>query len=933
MGDDPTIDGDPDSPDGASPGADGSVGESPRDDPAETRDPRAGGVSHSLRSLKGVRGDVALPFEDLEQAIAGPASEGRYAELGEIARGGMGAILQILDTDIRRPVAMKVVLGEENRERLERFVEEAQVTGQLEHPNIVPVHELGLDDEGRVYFTMKLVKGKSLEEIIEEIADAGADPGCRGDPAGRPYKAVYPLSHLLQIYLKVCDAVAFAHSRGVIHRDLKPENVMVGRFGEVLVMDWGLAKVKGRADLATQELVTTVRSEDAKLGGENGGGPEENSRGRVGEGESGRDQTSPLRPLPPSPPRIQARTLDGDVFGTPAYMPPEQAAGKIDEVDPRSDVFSLGAILYKLLTHEAPYSGASVTEVLRKAMRGEYLAPRVKSPWRRIPKELQSICLKAMQWRKNLRYGSVEALIEDVRAYQDHRPVRAHRYGILSRFVRVVRRHPAGSMAGGVAVVLLSIGAAVTGMLLSRAETIKAREAAQKARADAEEARAAQEKRRADDAVVEKDHALGRADTAEAMLEKGRRVSAVLRSVNAELGEVLKALKRSFYSARSLGEKRKESEPLWERIDAFERTQPGDSASKATWLAVKGWFRHLAGFEEDSRALFRRSRETDGDVVYGWLFESMVWLSAYLEEQQLPLTIESGGKIVILENPPETKTMKNARTRFVRILDRAKNARVWGESATKEFDEVLGGFRAFQSEDMESAARGLARALALPETALIRDEVHLALAKVRFMQCAFDEALRNVREVLGSRPESAFAHYLVGAIESNRGSLQHLQGEDPRRTYADAFAAYEKSRRLDPRFKTPLAGRGLTGLRLGSYEEAAGLDPRPTYRRAIEDFEAIHRFKVHASFCYNLGDLHLAMARSYRRFGDDPGPWLEGSVRWFEAALEVDPEYHLTHGVLGTALSELGNLEITRGQDPRGTYRRSIEFLRKAAER
>jgi hypothetical protein len=154
----------------------------------QTIDPdsvRPSGVTAHLKAQKGIRADLSLPSEELPDGyISGPASESRYAELGEIARGGMGAIIKIIDNDIRRPVAMKVVLGEDNREKLERFVEEAQVTGQLEHPNIVPVHELGLNSAGKVYFTMKLVKGESLEDILDELADKNRD-----------YRDKYPLSH------------------------------------------------------------------------------------------------------------------------------------------------------------------------------------------------------------------------------------------------------------------------------------------------------------------------------------------------------------------------------------------------------------------------------------------------------------------------------------------------------------------------------------------------------------------------------------------------------------------------------------------------------------------------------------------------------------------------------------------------------------------
>ncbi|MHC4777168.1 MAG: protein kinase domain-containing protein, partial [Planctomycetota bacterium] len=150
--------------------------------------------------------------EDPSERLSGPGAEDRYLEGSELARGGMGAILETFDRDLRRPVAMKVILEGGDREQIERFIEEAQVTGQLEHPNIVPVHEIGLNDRGKIYFTMKLVRGESLQSIVEKISER--DSRSLSD---------YPRARLLQVFLKVCDAVAFAHSKGIIHRDLKPE--------------------------------------------------------------------------------------------------------------------------------------------------------------------------------------------------------------------------------------------------------------------------------------------------------------------------------------------------------------------------------------------------------------------------------------------------------------------------------------------------------------------------------------------------------------------------------------------------------------------------------------------------------------------------------------------------------------------------------------
>ena len=204
--------------------------------------------------------------------------------------------------------------------RAARFLEEAQITGQLDHPGIVPVHELGLDAEGRLYFTMKLVKGRELREVFELV---------RKDEDG------WNLPRALGVLLRVCEAMAYAHDKRVIHRDLKPSNLMVGRFGEVFVMDWGLARVLDRPDprdlrirepdddTATQPVLSDRR-------------------------ESGDDSHSPLY------------TMDGDVFGTPAYMPPEQARGDIARIGTAADVYAVGAILYHLLAACMPYSTPGV---------------------------------------------------------------------------------------------------------------------------------------------------------------------------------------------------------------------------------------------------------------------------------------------------------------------------------------------------------------------------------------------------------------------------------------------------------------------------------------------------------------------------------------------------------------------------------------------
>jgi serine/threonine protein kinase len=309
----------------------------------------------------------------------------KYDIGGMIAQGGMGAILDAQDKVLRRKVAMKMMLTNGSQEQLLRFIEEAQITGQLEHPNIVPVYELGVDEHEQVFYTMKLVRGLTLHHVLHLIENGFAET-----------VAKYPLTVLLTIFQKICDALAFAHSKGVIHRDLKPANIMLGEYGEVLVMDWGLARASGRNEAAgTEPERTLVRST------------------RQDEGAS-------------------MITSVGMVLGTPQYMPPEQARGETDKFDARTDIYSLGAILYHMLTLEPPISGDDVGEMLQSVADGKVgarfaVVGRKRTPSTRalphisggkIPEPLAAITRKAMAMRQDDRYQTVKDLQAAVQAFQ-----------------------------------------------------------------------------------------------------------------------------------------------------------------------------------------------------------------------------------------------------------------------------------------------------------------------------------------------------------------------------------------------------------------------------------------------------------------------------------------------------------------------------------
>jgi serine/threonine protein kinase len=373
--------------------------------------------------------------------LAGQSRQGsRYVIENEIARGGMGAVVRAIDCDIRREVAVKYMLDESDQDRKARFVEEAQITGQLEHPNIVPIHELGLDDEKRLFFAMKMVHGRSLGQIIKELRD---QPSMS--------ERVWPLSRLLNIFVNVCHAMAYAHSRGVIHRDLKPANIMVGDFGEVYVMDWGLAKVLSQVQPVRAPGDSTATPEDffASLAGE--------ADSATSGGGSAKVET--IR-------ETEELTQDGSIMGTPAYMSPEQARGDVLTLDQRSDLYSLGAILYELLTLQPPIEkGGGHVAVLRRVTSGEIMLPEKRTPQRFrqgwIPRELSAVAMKALATQPEQRYSTCEALRRDIERFQDGRSVSAKDDRPWEAVVKFAKRNKGFSAAAGTGLLVLSVVLAV----------------------------------------------------------------------------------------------------------------------------------------------------------------------------------------------------------------------------------------------------------------------------------------------------------------------------------------------------------------------------------------------------------------------------------------------------------------------------------------
>jgi serine/threonine-protein kinase len=353
-----------------------------------------------------------LRFAERDRAAAPP----RFKVIRPHARGGLGVVHLALDRELNREVALKQIQERhaDDAASRARFVFEAEVTGALEHPGIVPVYSLGADASGRPFYAMRFIRGVTLSDQIESFHSPeaqAADPGTR----------TLLLRKLLRRFIDVCNAIDYAHGRGVLHRDLKPANIIVGEHGETLVVDWGLAKAVGRSDMGTADE----------------------------------------RIIVPGSASGSAETIEGSALGTPSYMSPEQALGRLDRLGPASDVCSLGATLYCLLAGKPPFVGRDALEALVKARNSDFPPPRQVN--RFIAPTLEAVALKAMAHKPEDRYGSARALADDIERWMADEPTTARRERFDERARRWMRRRRTTVIAAVAALLagLLGLGAVV----------------------------------------------------------------------------------------------------------------------------------------------------------------------------------------------------------------------------------------------------------------------------------------------------------------------------------------------------------------------------------------------------------------------------------------------------------------------------------------
>ena len=441
----------------------------------------------------------------------------RYRPLRPLGRGGLGEVFVAHDEELHREVAVKEIQARHRGtdECLVRFLLEAEVTGRLEHPGVVPVYSLGRHADGRPYYAMRLVKGETLHDAIEHFHKADV-PGRDAGERSLDFRG------LLRRFVDVCNAIAYAHSKGVLHRDLKPANVMLGPYGETLVIDWGLAKVLGQPAI---------------------------------------EATAPVSVLHGT--RLQSPGHTG-LAGTPSFMSPEQAEDAHDELGPASDVYSLGAILYSLLTGRNAFERGNLSKVLLQVRSGEFPPPRRVNA--AVPPPLEAACLKAMALQPQDRYRSAKDLAADVEHWLADEPVSAHHEPLPARLRRWGRRHR--SLVSSLTALLATATVALAaGLLLVNAEKNRTSEARRET--EAALARVTEEQQKTESALTR-------------VTEEQRNTEAALTRVTQERGEKETAL------VRVTQEQMRTEKALAAEIAALERSRQAEAgAAEQRQLALQ----------------------------------------------------------------------------------------------------------------------------------------------------------------------------------------------------------------------------------------------------------------------------------------------------------------------------------------------------------
>jgi tetratricopeptide (TPR) repeat protein len=908
-----------------------------------------------LREAEGESAHVVKPKSD---AMPAPEETGtRYQLSGEIARGGMGAVLRGRDVDLGRDLAVKVLLEKhaDRPEVVRRFIEEAQIGGQLQHPGVVPVYDIGRFGD-RPFFTMKLVKGKTLAALLAERAEPSVD---------RP--------RFLAIALQVCQAMAYAHAKGVIHRDLKPGNIMVGAFGEVQVMDWGLAKVLAEGGVADEErasrqhqgeegtLIRTVRSTGTA-------------------GSRGTD------------------TEAGALLGTPAYMPPEQAQGDVALLDRRADVFGLGAILCEALTGKPPYVGRSAEEVRRKAANGDLADATARLDGCGADAELIALAKKCLAPEAIDRPSDAQEVADGLSAYQSGvqerlQTAQRERAVALAREAEQVKRRKVQLALAAALVALLLGGGAFAFWRNEQAQAGRERDA-RNAEAVAALLQQCEEALRANDAAkahvaleaAKKRFAEGGAEKEAQRLGRLDADLALLRDLDAVDQFRMTVVDGSFPNPAVVATRTREALARFGAdpgVASADEAAARVSASAVRARIVAALDRRLrAGKTAGVRAVLRRVdadpyRDAVRDAVLANDRAKVVALARRKDALEQPpgfaAFLGESGAIAVGRRRQLLQAAVSRRPGDLGLLMTLGLTHPIGQAGGA--DERLRWYQAavaaaptnpaalnnlggtlYDKGQWDEAIACYQKAIALdPKFALAHSNLGLALqAKGKV-----EEAIACYQKAIALDPTHAGAHYNLGNALRVKGQLdeaiacyQKAIALDPTHAGAhnnlggalygkgqvdEAIACYKKAIALDPKFAkahynlgNALDGKGQVDEAIACYRKAIALDPKDANahdnlghalnrKGKVEEAIACFRKAItlepkHANAHFNLGNALQARGQ------------LDEAIACYKKAIGLDPKRAIAHYNLGVALR-------LKGQEDEAIacYRKALEFDPKLA--
>jgi serine/threonine protein kinase/Flp pilus assembly protein TadD len=810
--------------------------------------------------------------EGVEDLLGGRESLGPYELLEGIGRGGMGVVYKAFHPELKRTVALKVLIAGEDAsdEAITRFHREAEAVARLgHHPNIVPVYDIG--QTGRLhYFAMHYVTGQSLDKVID---------GGTLDPRGAA-----------EVTLKLAGALQHAHENGIVHRDIKPANVI-------------MATPEGEG------------ADGAPEGGSGGNGEGENGPAAppIGPSSPGTDGTtaSPMLTdfgLAKDVAAESSMTRSGMTLGTPQYMPPEQADGRVSDVDERSDIYSLGATLYEMLTLLPPFTGETPISVIRQVVTEDPVPPSKLNG--DVDKDLETICLKSLAKEPARRYQTGREFAEDLGRYLGGSPIEARPVSVWEKIAKKMRRHRGVSITAVAALILLLAGAVVALAVVLGSER-KAEKAQKKAEQETE-----------------------KKEEARSLLQKNQAASKVLLGAFGKLGRIQSEFKALLYDDSKAPEEKKvifqsragDIEDFFEKVDS-------DPASRATALAVRGWLTWLAGDRPGARKFFASARAADPDVGWAPFLEAMGWLGTYITQRPPHHHTASILGFRLSPQAPETDEMKAVRLKYEALLEEARKAKVWGGESPAEWVNLVETFREMVGGDQSKAADDLRKALSMWSMAWLEEELHLARAEVLYRARKFDESITAFEAYLDRCPGHLNAIDFLGIVHTAVACVDAGRGKDPKESFSKAIEVFTGGLEKAPAYTRLRLSRGRARYLLAEWERNWGTESLELFQAVIEDMaEALEKNPNNTDALVILGNAHWRAGVAEAARGGDPTGSFDQALKAYERGLATTPGSAALTVSLGKIFISLGERSGRRGGDPRPLYRKAVENFERVLE-